>query len=368
MEDNLWAREWREFWRDPKTVRAFFLSDDFVRRFWKCAWLFTTLFVLWFVVLPTQQKSWALWLTDKTLAYNTAAGVTFGSFFIIGVARYAYEAGARALGGMAVVLASVLLFFSLIGALNFYMHDNALTSGVAATATASADDRVKEAQTALTDFEGRTASALASIDQQLRDTPANYPTGRSRLLRARTEAEKAAGEERTRLRAELQEARGSNITTLQTNTDTRPVDGFLSSLTGFQRRDISNFTDLMRSGAFEFMIIIGGALSAVAATSKVGVPLAGAAAPVAPAAPASDPNVQEVRYTRRRIRQTRLRAPTPEELDAWRRELSGEPAPEEEEPEQEPTETPEADDYDDDMGFDEPEPAPEFQDEEERAA
>lgn len=372
--ENLWAREWREFWRDPKTVRAFFLSDAFVRRFWKLAWLITTLFVLWFVVLPTQQKSWALWLTDDVLAHNTAAGVTFGSFFVIGVARYAYEGGARALGGAAVVLASVLLFFSLIGAWNYYAHDNALTSGVAATATSGAADRVDEAKKALDDFEARTTASLKSIDEQLAATPANYPTGRSRLLRARTDAETNAGEERARLRAELQAARGSNVETLSTNTDTRPVDQFLANITGFKRADVASFTDLMRSGAFEFMIIIGGALSAVAATSRVGVPLTGEA-PAPPATPSNSETI-EVRYQRRRIRQTRLRAPTEAELAAWRRELAGEPEPASEpeaEPMQEPEPQPEPEreeEFDDDMGFDdEPvEPVEAEPTEEERAA
>jgi len=361
--ENLWKKYWIEFWRDPIVVRDFFISTTFLMRIFSLLWLAVVLFALTAAVLPAQQKSWALWLPpeDARLAHDTAAVVTYGSFLVVVMVQAAMMKRARWIGGFGVLLAAMLLSFSLVGAFNYYSHANERTSGATVTSGVNAVSAVAEAEAALDThdletkaaldkIDAESARALALFDDQISKVPANYPTGMSRLVRQRTAAAETAAKARsdtmafaTAKRADLvkalDSARATNVDTIATKSDTRPVDGFVSRLTGFERRDVSNFMDLSRSAVFELLIIIGAPLFTLGLLAALDMRVAPAKIVIVetPIPPKPKP--------RPRPNQVRVRPATDEELAAWDAEELGiinDPKPQADPPEPpEPPQPPE---------------------------
>jgi Na+-transporting methylmalonyl-CoA/oxaloacetate decarboxylase gamma subunit len=334
---ELWRKTWIDFWRDPRNVRDFLLSQQFILIVFALGWGATLIFGLVGVVLPTQQKSWSLWLPpeDAQLARDTAIVVTFGSFFVVMMVQAAMRKSARWIGGIGIVLAVLFLAFSLIGAFNYYSHANERTSGASVASGQNATSAVADAEAALALHDAETKAALDridaqnkqaldAIDAQIKLVPANYPTGMSRLVRQRTAA--AETSERTRaetsrladlkradLLAALERARNTSVDTIVNKSDTRPVDGFVSRLTGVERRDVSNFMDAARSGLFELLIIIGAPLFTIALFHAMELKVEKRSPDQQKTQDKPPPKTER----KPRNNQTRVRPATEEELAAW---------------------------------------------------
>lgn len=323
MTENLWKKGWIEFWRSPIRVRDFFISPAFLLRVAAVAWFVLILFALTKNVLPTQQKSWALWMPpeDRELANNTALCVTFGSFLIVTLVQACVRIGQKVVAGVGGALAIMLLVFSLLGAFNYYSYANAVTAGASVTISATAIEREAEAKKNLDDHRIALAEELRSLDAQIALVPANFPTGKSRLLNQRTAASSAGDEKTKRLEATLAASRvNRDNTVIKTGVDTRPVDAFIARLTGFKREDVANGSDLMRSAVFELMIIIGAPLSITIIIANLSATFG--AMPVNDKPPALSIPEKEKKRTKR-INQIRVRAPTDEELAEYERMMNG---------------------------------------------
>lgn len=244
--------------------------------------------MLFAVAGPTNVRSLQLWLDDQSLAFNTGWGLTFASFLAFAVVRYAAKAepmvapwrdlkwlswvrfptptvmiGALLVGG--------LLWVQLLGAWNYYLHDQLRNTGASTIAIEASAERVANARKALASFEERAARASATADSVLARTADNAPTGASRLVTASAGAAAAQREERRELQGALDEALGAMVRAQQTMSDRRPVDAQLAGMFGVSRPVMASANDLQRSGLVEVLLVMGAALSLVGATSRLGV-------------------------------------------------------------------------------------------------
>lgn len=298
MKENLWWKSISSFWADPRNVIG--PPGALVRRIVKCLWMALSVYVLFFIAGPSQVASWRLWMHDQGLAQHIAWGFTFAAALCFAVVGYTaeltkpvrmpipmleFEGSLRnvrihtthmhlpnirvALGSM---LAAALFVIALLGQWNYYLHDNLSASGAAVAALDGAGNGVAEADQALKDHDASTARALANIDAAIAATPANYPTGRSRLAAQRTALTVSAANERRQLVRDLNAARASNVTTHQTAADPRPVDGQVAGALHAPRDLVSSLLDLLRSGVVEALLVMGAGLGLVGGMSRIGVP------------------------------------------------------------------------------------------------
>ena len=298
MKENLWLKALREYWSDPRNVIG--PPGAFVRRMIKALWLVLSIYVLFWIAGPSQVSSWQLWMQDDRLAHDLAWGFTFASALCFAVVGYAaegtkpirmpipffeFEGNIRNvkihtthlhLPNVRVFLGSIfaasLFFMSLVGMWNYYLYENLTTGGASVAAIEGTTNRVAEAEAALESHEAATVTALAIIDQGIRETSAGSPTGRSRLVAQRTALMTESAAETARLRAELREARSQTVTVRETAADPRPVDGVFASALGAERTIVSTLLDLMRSGVVEGLLILGAGLGLAGSVSRIGVP------------------------------------------------------------------------------------------------
>lgn len=304
---NLWARALSDFWSDPKNVIG--PPGALVRRIFKLLWFVLAIYILIWVATPLQVASWQLWMTDDQLAIRVGWTFTLASALGFAIVRYAAEAseplkvpvflpiftvaegkfkGIRIetarlhMPVPTVIIGSIMVaalyFISLLGLWNLYLHEQQTTGGASVAALSGSTDRVGEAEAALAAHATATTGALAIIDQGIRETSAGSPTGRSRLVRQRTELMTESGAETRRLQAELRAARSETVTTHQTFSDPRPVDAQVAGAGGWARPVTASVLDLLRSATIEMLLVMGAGLSLVGATSRVGVPVGGDAA------------------------------------------------------------------------------------------
>jgi hypothetical protein len=294
--ENLWAKAIHRFWSDPANLIG--PPGALVRRSFKLLWMALSIYILIWVAAPLQIASWQLWMTDDVLAARVGWSFTLASALGFAIVRYAADAtdpikmpiflptlkGWRdwrtahlhlpiptvAIGA---VMVGALFGISLLGLWNLYLHDQQTTGGASVAAITGSTDRVGEAQRALNQFEVQTAAALAIVDQGIRETSAGSPTGRSRLVRQRTELMQGAAQTRRELQAELRTARAETVVTHQTFSDPRPVDAQVAGATGWGRPVTASVLDLLRSAVVEMLLVMGAALGLVGSTSRIGVPV-----------------------------------------------------------------------------------------------
>lgn len=297
-QENLWIKMIRDYWSDPRNVLG--EPGSLVRRLFKAIWLGLSIYVLFYVAGPSQVASWQLWMEDDALAARIAWGFTIAAALCFAIVGYAAEATSpvrvpipflefegsiknvrvhtthlhipNVRVAMGSLVAIGLFLLALIGQWNYYLHDNLTTSGASVAAIDGSANRVAEAEAALREHQEATRSALAGIDAAIAATPANSPTGRSRLVRQRTELMTSAATETARLRDELRVARETTVEVRSTASDPRPVDGQVASALNADRTTVSSLLDLARSGLVEALLMMGAGLGLVGATSRVGVP------------------------------------------------------------------------------------------------
>lgn len=295
MTENLWAKAITDYWSDPQNVIG--PPGALVRRVVKLTWLVLAVYVLFWIAGPSQVASWRLWMEDDDLAGHIAWGFTFASALCFAVVGYraaesvpikmpiflpTFESwrGWRTTHlhlpnltvGLGALLAASLFFIALLGQWNYYLHDGMTTGGASVAALSGSTDRVGEATRALEAHDASTVAALAIIDTGIRETSAGSPTGRSRLVRQRTELMQGAAATRAELAAELREARAATITAHTEFTDPRPVDGQVAGATGMSRGLVASLLDLLRSGVVEALLVMGAGLGLAVGTSRAGVP------------------------------------------------------------------------------------------------
>lgn len=302
--ENLWAKALHDFWSDPKNVIG--PPGALVRRIFKFLWFALAIYILIWVATPLQVASWQLWMTDDDLAVRVGWTFTLASALAFAIVRYASEAtepmkvpvflpiftvtegkfkGIRIetarlhLPVPTVIIGSIMVgalyFISLLGLWNLYLHEQQTTGGASVAAISGSTDRVAEAEAALAAHATATTGALAIIDQGIRETSSGSPTGRSRLVRQRTELMTSAAATEAQLRAEVREARAATVTTHQTFSDPRPVDAQVASVGGWQRPVTASVLDLLRSATIEMLLVMGAGLSLIGATSRAFVPAGG---------------------------------------------------------------------------------------------
>jgi hypothetical protein len=300
VEENLWLKAMREYWRDPVNVIG--PPGALVRRCIKGLWIVLSIYVLFWIAGPSQVASWQLWMEDDRLAHDLAWGFTFASALCFAVVAYAAEGSkpiripvflpvfdgswrnlkvhtARLhLPNVRVSLGSAfaisLFLMSLLGMWNYYLHENIRTGGASVAAVEGSTSRVAEAEAALAAHQTQTREALAQVDAAIAQTSAGSPTGRSRLVDQRTRLMTSAAETEAQLRAELREARGATVEVRSVAADPRPVDGIVAGATGVERGIVASFLDLMRSGVVEALLVLGVGLGLAGGTSQIGVPKA----------------------------------------------------------------------------------------------
>lgn len=297
---NLWLKTISDYWSNPANVIG--PPGALVRRGFKFIWLALSIYILVWVAAPLQIASWQLWMTDDNLAARVGWSFTIASALGFAIVRYAAEATEPMrvplllpivefeekkykgwqikpahlhlptptvlIGG---VMVAALFAISLLGLWNLYLHEQQTTGGASVAAISSSTDRVAEAERALAEFEQRTTAQQTAITAAIAATPAGSPTGRSRLVRQQAEAARMAAAERRELQAELRNARAATVTTHQNFADPRPVDGQVAGGLGWERPVTASVLDLFRSAVVEMLLIMGGALGLIGATSRVGV-------------------------------------------------------------------------------------------------
>jgi hypothetical protein len=298
VEENLWAKALREYWRDPANVIG--PPGALVRRAIKAMWLVLSIYVLFWIAGPSQVASWQLWMSDDRLAHDLAWGFTFASALCFAVVAYAaegtkpvrmpipffeFEGSLRNVKihtthvhipnvrvSLGSAFAASLFLMSLLGMWNYYLHENISTGGASVAAVQGSTSRVREAEDALFNHQRQTREALAQVDAAIAQTSAGSPTGRSRLVAQRTQLMTSAAETEERLRGELREARNTTVDVQSTSADPRPVDGIVAGATGVDRGVVASFLDLMRSGVVEAMLVLGAGLGLAGGVSQLGVP------------------------------------------------------------------------------------------------
>lgn len=299
--ENLWAQAFSNYWSDPKNVIG--PPGALVRRIFKFLWFALAIYILIWVATPLQVASWQLWMTDDALAVRVGWTFTLASALAFAIVRYAADAtepmkvpvflpiftiaegkfrGIRIetarlhLPVPTVIIGSIMVFalyfISLLGLWNLYLHEQQTTGGASVAAISGSTDRVAEAEAALAAHATATTGALAIIDQGIRETSAGSPTGRSRLVRQRTELMQGAAATQRELQAELRVARSATVTTHQTFSDPRPVDAQVAGVGGWERPVTASVLDLLRSATIEMLLVMGAGLSLIGATSRAFVP------------------------------------------------------------------------------------------------
>lgn len=297
---SLWVEAIQTYWRDPKNIIG--PPGALMRRIFKFAWFVLAFYVLVWVAIPSQVESWKLWMTNDVLATHTGIAMAIASALCFAVVRYAAEAmkpirvplivptiefeerrfsGWRIrsmhlhLPNITVLIGSIvacgLFAMSFLGVWNYYLHENQKVGGASVVATSGATNAVAEAEAALRDHRAAERTRAANAELELSRTPENYATARSRIIAASTEAARLAAETDRQLAADLRAARAGNVTVAETHSDPRPVDGILAGMLGWARDVVASFSDAMRSGLFEALIMMGAGLSLVGATSQLGV-------------------------------------------------------------------------------------------------
>lgn len=289
---NLWWRWIADYWRDPRKVFEAQRVEDMWRKFFKLCWIMGAVYVLFAVAGPTNVKALQLWMEDDRLAEATAWAFTWMSFLAFSIVRFAAQGLApttfyipliprkwhaeplripplTVLVGALLVLG--LLYVQFTNAFNMYAHEAQKAGGAATTQLSAASSEVADLEAALAQVNAGEKATLARIDADLsRVAPEKTLTIRT-LGAQRQDAVDKAAEERRRIQAELKEARRTNVTTTQTVSDPRPVDGYYAAMFGIDRTLMSALNDAQRSALVELLLVMGLGLGLVAATSKMGV-------------------------------------------------------------------------------------------------
>lgn len=263
----------------------------------KGLWLALGVYALFSVSWPTQEASWALWLSDDDLARATAAVVAFGTALAFPLAHYAFAAGQWLRGAIGAALAGVLFVASLAGIWNYYLHQ-AQANGVAAveaslaaatTAALAAEEAAKlraarrqQVEESLARVDRTEAEAVARIDAELARTPQTALLTRRTFAAQRQQAVDAASRERAALNDELRAlmaAPAINPQPAATSApaiDPRPLESVLAQAMGLKRADVSAIADLVRGLTFEVLLVAFVALglsTAIVAPAKRAAPV-----------------------------------------------------------------------------------------------
>ncbi len=300
--ENLWLKMLREFWADPKNVIG--PPGALVRRVFKLLWFALSIYVIFWVAIPSQVASWRLWMHDDTLAQSLGIAFTLAGALCFSMVRYAAEGSKPIrvplplpiiefeerkykgwhirfahlhLPNITVATGSALVVglftISLLGMWNYYLHDNLSTGGASIAATEGATSSVSEAEAALAAHDEATAVARASRTRASAACDPGYsPTGCSRLEASHTAAAAEERQERARLEAALAAARGTTVTVATSYADPRPVDRIVAEATKLPRPLVASNLDLSRSAIVEALLILGAALSLAGSVSQLGVP------------------------------------------------------------------------------------------------
>lgn len=289
---NLWWQWIADYWRDPRKVFEAQRVEDMWRKFFKLLWIAGSVFVLFRVAGPTNANALQLWMTDKTLAHDTAWALTWMSFLCFSIVRYAWQglapitfyipliprkwhAEPLSLAPLSVIMGCVLvgglLYVQLTTVFNYYAHEALKSGGSAVTQLNTTQANVDDLQEQLRVTIENEKTALAGIDANL----ARIGDGKTFTMRTltaqRTQIMQDAARERARINAELREARRANVVTTQTVSDPRPVDGYYAEALGIERPLMSALNDAQRSALVELLLVMGLGLGLVGATSKLGV-------------------------------------------------------------------------------------------------
>lgn len=227
----------------------------------KGAILFVVLYAARYVLYPVQRDGWLLWLGEdkRALAEATAFALVSFTMLILAGVGYAWRHGTRHVATAGLIVALMMMFTVLLGSANFYVAESLKSVTVSQALAGGASGRVEEAQKALTDFHAATASSLAAIDKGIADTPADSPTGRSRLVKQRSAMAMAAVGQEASLRQELLAARSANVTAQAAAPDPRPLDGVAAKLlhwAGVSRKAAAVFFDVFRSVTIELAVLV----------------------------------------------------------------------------------------------------------------
>lgn len=222
----------------------------------KTLWLFLTLWILFFALLPLEVESWQLWMTNKDLAKNLAFAIVATSFLAIEVGRIAHEAKRPLVGYYSYGLAALCTLLAVLSGWNYLMHSaEAMRGGGNAQAERSAE-MLRQAQEDLDKHDKATAERLAILNASLQKADAGWaPTGTSRLNQSITDYEKQATTDRRELVKRVEDARSQAVVA---HTDPRPIDVVLGNI--LFKGDASKASillDLIRIVFFKAFLLMG---------------------------------------------------------------------------------------------------------------
>jgi len=222
----------------------------------KTLWLFLTLWILFFALLPLEIESWQLWMTNKELARNLAIAVVITCFLVVEMGRISFEAKRPWSGRIAYGLAAICTVLAVLSGWNYLMHSaDAMRGGGTAQAERSAE-MLKQAQEDLAKHDKATAERLAILNGSLLKADAGWaPTGTSRLNQSITDYEKQATAERRQLVSRVENARSQAVVA---HVDPRPIDIVLGNI--MFKGDSVNAgiaIDLLRVVFFKLFVLFG---------------------------------------------------------------------------------------------------------------